>query len=49
MYSIDLSQVWVDTIGIIEAAKELNGLDLHVCFLWIEHQVILAGNLHELS
>ena len=49
MYYIDLSWVWVDTIGMVNAAKEIDGLSLHVCFLWIEHQVIFAGNLHEIS
>ena len=47
MYCINLSQVWVDTIGIIEAAKEVDGLSLHMCFLWIKYQIIFAGNLHE--
>ena len=47
MYSIDLSQVWVDTISIIEAAKEIDGLSLHMCFLWVKHQVVFARNLHE--
>ena len=47
MYCIDLSQVWVDTIGIIEAAKEIDCLGLHMCFLWIKHQIIFVGNLHE--
>ena len=47
MYRINLSWVWVDTIGIIEAAKEVDGLSLHTCFLWIKHQIIFAGNLHE--
>ena len=32
MYGIDLSWVQVDTIGIIEAAKEIDSLSLHVCF-----------------
>ena len=41
--------VWVDTIGIIEAAKEIDSLSLHVCFLWIKHQIIFAGSLHEVS
>ena len=49
MYSIDLSQVWVDTFGIIEAAEEVDGLSLHVLFLWIKHQIIFAGDLHEVS
>ena len=48
MYSINLSQVWVDTIGIIKAAKEIDSLSLHMCFLWIEHQVVFAGNLHKI-
>ena len=47
MYSIYLSSVWVDTIGIVEAAKEIDGLSLHLCFLWVEHQVVFVGNLHE--
>ena len=47
MYCVDLSWVWVDTIGIIEAAKEVDGLSLHVCFLWVEHQIIFMGNSHE--
>ena len=47
MYSFDLSWVWVDTIGIIEAAKEIDGLSLHMCFLWVKHQIMFAGNLHE--
>ena len=41
--------VWLDTIGIIEAAKEIDGLSLHVCFLWVKHQIVFAGNLHEVS
>ena len=45
MHCIDLSQVQVDTIGIMEAAKEIDSLS----FLWIEHQVIFAGSLHEIS
>ena len=48
-YSIDLSWVWVDTIGIIEAAKEIDGLSLYMCFLWIEHQVIFVGNMQEIA
>ena len=47
MYGIDLSSVWVDTISIVEVAKEIDSLSLHICFLWIEHQIIIAGNLHE--
>ena len=43
MYSIDLAWVWVDTIGIIETAKEVDSLGLHMCFLWIEHQVLFVG------
>ena len=49
MYSIDLSWVWVDSIGIVKAAKEIDGLSLHVCFLGVEHQVILVGSLHEIT
>ena len=47
MYSVDLPWVWVDTIGIIEAAKEIDSWSLHMCFLWIKHQILFAGNLHE--
>ena len=49
MYSIDLAQVWVDTIGIVEAAKEIDSLGLHMCLLWVEHQVIFVGNMHKIS
>ena len=49
MYSIDLAWVWVDSIGIVETAKEIDGLGLHMCFLWIEHQVIFMSNMHEIS
>ena len=49
MYSINLSQVCMDTIGIIEATKEIDILSLHMCFLWVKHQVIFAGNMHEVS
>ena len=45
----NLSCIWVDTFGIIQAAKEIDGFSLHVCFLWVEHQVVFAGNLHEVS
>ena len=44
-----LAWVWVDTIGIIKAAKKGDGLGLHMCFLWIEHQVIFTGNMHKIS
>ena len=37
----------MDTIGIVEAAEEIDGSSLHVCFLWIKHQIIFVGNLHE--
>ena len=47
MYSIDFSRVWVDTIGIIEASKEIDSLGLNMCLLWVEHQVVFAGNSHE--
>ena len=47
VYCIDLSWVQMNTIGIIEAAKEVDGLSLYVCFLWIKHQIIFEGNLHE--
>ena len=47
MYGIDLSWASVDTIGIIEAAKEIDSLSLHMCFLWVKHQIIFAGNPHE--
>ena len=49
MSCIDLSWVWVDTIGIVKAAKEIDGLGLHVCLLWVEHQVVFASSLHEIS
>ena len=49
MYSIDFSRVWVDTISIVEASKEIDGLGLHMCLLWVEHQVVCAGNSHEIS
>ena len=49
MYSIDLAQVQVDTIGIVDTAKEIDGLGFHMRLLWIEHQVIFAGNSHEIS
>ena len=39
----------VDSIGIIEAAKEVDGLGLHMCFLWVEHQVIFVGDMHKVS
>ena len=39
----------MDTIGIIEAVKEIDGLSLHMCFLWIKHQIVFVGNLHEIS
>ena len=45
---VNLPWVWLDTIGIIKAAKEIDGLGLHVYFLWIEHQVIFAGNMHKI-
>ena len=46
MYGINLSWIWVDTIGIVEAAKEIDSLSLHVCFcvlntksyLWAIHK-----------
>ena len=47
MYSIDLSWIWVDTISIKEAAKEIDGWILHVCFLWVKHQIVFVGYLHE--
>ena len=47
MYGINLSWVWMDTIGIVEAAKEIDSFSLHMCFLWIEHQIIFAGDLYE--
>ena len=37
----------VDSIGIVEAAKEIDGLGLHMCFLWVKHQIVFVGNLHE--
>ena len=43
------AQVCVDSIGIIKAAKEVDGLGLHVCFLWIEHQVVFVGDMHKVS
>ena len=49
MYGIDLSWVWVDTISIIEAAKEIDNLSLYMCFLWIKHQIVFVGNLQEVS
>ena len=50
MYSINLAWVWVDSIGIIEASKEVDSLGLHVCLLWVEHQVILVQAIsHEIS
>ena len=51
MYGIGLSWVSVDTIGIIKAAKEIDSLSLHMCFffVWIKHQIIFAGNPHEVS
>ena len=49
MYIIDFSRVWVDTIGIVEASKEIDGLGLHMCLLWVEHQVIFVGSSHEIS
>ena len=49
MYSIDLARVQVDTIGIVKATKEISSLGLHMCFLWIAHQVIFAGNTHKIS
>ena len=49
MYSINLSWVWVDTICIVKAAKEIDSLRLYMCvFCWIEHQVIFAGNMHKI-
>ena len=48
MYSINLAWVWVDSIGIIETAKEVDGLSLHMCFLGVEHQVIFAGDMHKI-
>ena len=39
----------MDTISIVEAAKEIDGLSLLMCFLWIEHQILFVGNLHEVS
>ena len=49
MYSVDLAWVQVDSIGIVETAKEVDGLGLHVCLLWVEHQVIFVGNMHKIS
>ena len=43
MYSIDLSWVWVDTIGIVEAAEEVDGLSLHMYFLWINTKSYLRA------
>ena len=43
MYCVNLSLAWVDTIGIIEAAEEVDSLSLHMCFLWITHQIILQA------
>ena len=39
----------MDTIGIVEAAEAVDGLSLHICFLWIKHQIVFVGNLHEVS
>ena len=47
MHSIDLCWVWVDTIGIIQAAKEIYRWGLYLCLLQIEHNSILAGYPHE--
>ena len=47
MYSINLLWVWVDTIDIVQAAKEVYGWGLYLYFLQIEHSSILAGYLHE--
>ena len=40
-------RVWVDTIGIMQAAKEVYGWGLYMCFLWIEHNSILVVYPHE--
>ena len=29
--------------------KKLMAWVLHVCLLWVEHQVVFAGNSHEIS
>ena len=49
MYSIDLAWVWLDSIGIVETATEIDGLGFNVCLLWVEHQVIVVNNSHEIS
>ena len=49
MHSINLLWIWVYTIGIIQAAKEVYGWGLHMHFLWVEHNSILAAYLHKVS
>ena len=44
----NLAWVQVDTVGIVETAKEIDGLGFHVHLLRVEHQVIFVGNLHEI-
>ena len=33
MHGVNLSWVWVDTISIVEPAKEIDSLSLHVFFV----------------
>ena len=49
MYGIDLAWVWVDSTGIVETSKEVDGLGFNMCLLWVEHQVILVSDSHEIS
>ena len=48
MCSVDLAWVQGDSIGIIETAKEIDGLGFHMRPLWVEHQVIFASDSHEI-